>query len=109
MAGLFEDIGDTLFENKTVLEEEYEPDNILERDDEIEEYRHSLKDVLYGRNPSNVMLYGKAGVGKTVVTTHVLDELQHAAEQQDAADDFYVHRYNCNDETVFSAVRELVN
>jgi orc1/cdc6 family replication initiation protein len=109
MVGLFDDIGDTLFENKIVLEEEYEPNDILERETEIEEYRHSLKDVLYGRNPSNVTLYGKAGVGKTAVTTHVLDELQDAAKERDAADDLYVHRYNCNDETVFSTVRELVN
>ncbi|MFC4451317.1 Cdc6/Cdc18 family protein [Halorussus aquaticus] len=109
MAGLFDEVTETLFANKTVLEEEYEPDTILEREDEIEEYKDALKDVLFGRNPSNVMLYGKAGVGKTAVTTYVLDELQQATREREQADTLYVHRHNCNDDTVFSAVRALVN
>ncbi len=109
MAGLFEDMDDTLFENKTVLEEEYEPNTILEREPEIEEYKHALKDVLHGRNPSNIMLYGKAGVGKTAVTAFVLDELKQATEQRDQADTLHIHRHNCNDETPFSTARTLVN
>lgn len=109
MSGLFEDIDDTIFEDKDVLAEEYQPDEILERDDEIDQYKHTLKDVLFGRNPTNVMLYGKAGVGKTAVTTYVLTELQAEANTREEATDVHVHRFNCNSETVFSTVRALIN
>jgi orc1/cdc6 family replication initiation protein len=109
MDGLFDDATENLFTDKTVLAEEYDPDTILERDAEIEAYKQALKDVLFGHNPSNVMLYGKAGVGKTAVTTYVLAELQRATREREQADTIHVHRYNCNDETVFSTVRELVN
>lgn len=109
MSELFDDLEQTIFSNKTVLEEEYQPDTILEREAEIEEYKNALKDVLFGRNPSNIMLYGKAGVGKTAVTNYVLHELQAETERRTEADSLYVHRHNCNDETVFSTVRTLVN
>jgi len=109
MGGLFSDVTDTIFLDKEVLEEEYQPDEILEREDEINEYKAAFKDVLFGRNPSNVMLYGKAGVGKTAVTRYVLDELKIETEQREEADDLYVHRHNCNGDTMFSAVRALVN
>ena len=109
MSGLFDDVTETIFENKNVLEEEYDPETILEREAEIDEYKDALKDVLFGRNPSNVMLYGKAGVGKTAVTKYVLDELQEATRNRKEADTLHVHRHNCNDDTVFSAIRSLVN
>jgi len=68
---LFADMTETLFEDKSILSEEYRPDVIVERDDEIDAYRTALKDVLFGRNPSNVFLYGKTGVGKTAVTEYI--------------------------------------
>lgn len=109
MSRLFDDVNDTIFEDKDVLAEEYHPDEILERDQEIDQYKHTLKDVLFGRNPTNVMLYGKAGVGKTAVTTYVLQELQAEADTRDEAGDVHVHRFNCNGETVFSTIRALIN
>jgi len=109
MGGLFSDITDTIFTNKEVLDEEYQPNQILEREDEITEYKAAFKDVLFGRNPSNAMLYGKAGVGKTAVTRYVLDELQAEANGRDEAETVYVHQHNCNGDSMFSAVRSLVN
>lgn len=109
MGGLFSDVTDTIFTDKEVLDEEYQPEEILEREDEINEYKTAFKDVLFGRNPSNAMLYGKAGVGKTAVTRYVLDELQTEANSRDQADTVYVHQHNCNGDSMFSAVRALVN
>lgn len=109
MSGLFNDVDETIFVNKTVLAEEYQPDTILEREAEINEYKDALKDVLFGRNPSNIMLYGKAGVGKTAVTNYVLAELQSETETREEADALHIHHHNCNDDTVFSSVRALVN
>jgi len=55
---------ETLFEDKSILSEEYRPDVIVERDDEIDAYRSALKDVLFGRNPANVFIYGKTVLEK---------------------------------------------
>lgn len=109
MAGPFSDMTESVFADKTVLTENYQPETILERDEEIEEYRYALQDVLYGRDPENVMLYGKAGLGKTAVTTYMLDALREEVQSREEADDLYVHEVNCNGMTLFMVVRALVN
>jgi len=81
---------ETLFEDKSILSEEYRPDVIVERDDEIDAYRTALKDVLFGRNPSNVFLYGKTGVGKTAVTEYIIEALQAEVQRREAADELHV-------------------
>ena len=106
---LFADMTETLFEDKSILSEEYRPDVIVERDDEIDAYRTALKDVLFGRNPSNVFLYGKTGVGKTAVTEYIMDALQKEVQGRDAADELHIHFRNCNDDSVYRTVRSLIN
>lgn len=56
MSGPFSDVTDAIFANKDVLSESYQPEEILERDEEISEYRYALEDVLFGREPENIML-----------------------------------------------------
>jgi len=109
MGGPFDAITDTIFADKSVLTEDYQPDEILERDEEIEEYRNALKDVLFGRSPQNIFLYGKAGLGKTAVTNYMMDALTEEIQQRPAADALHVHEQNCNGKTVFMVVRALVN
>ncbi|QWC19425.1 orc1/cdc6 family replication initiation protein [Halorubrum sp. 2020YC2] len=109
MAGPFSDIERSIFAAKEVLSEDYQPDQILERDDEIDEYRHALEDVLFGRTPQNVMLYGRAGLGKTAVTTYMTEALRDEVAERPAADELFVHELNCNGKTVYSVVRTLVN
>lgn len=109
MTGPFSDLTDTIFADKEVLTESYQPDTILERDDEIEDYRYALQDVLFGREPENIMLYGKAGLGKTAVTTYMMDALTDEVATRGEADELYIHEVNCNGKTLFMVVRTLVN
>ena len=109
MAGPFSDITETIFANKEVLSESYQPETILKRDEEIEEYRYALQDVLFGRNPENIMLYGKAGLGKTAVTTYMMEALSKEVETREEADPLHIHDINCNGKTLFMVVRSLVN
>ena len=109
MGNPFGGMVDTIFADKGVLTESYQPETILERDEEIEEYRYALQDVLFGREPENVMLYGKAGLGKTAVTTYILEALQAEVETREQAKDLHVHKINCNGKTVFMVVRQIVN
>lgn len=109
MAGPFSDITETIFANKEVLSESYQPEIILERDEEIEQYRYALQDVLFGRDPENIMLYGKAGLGKTVVTTYMMEALSEEVKTREEADTLHIHEINCNGKTLFMVVRSLVN
>jgi len=65
-----------VFANKDALGESYQPDQIEERDEEIEEYMHALQPIIDGWEPNNVFVYGNTGVGKTAVTEFLLDQLQ---------------------------------
>ncbi|OVE84435.1 orc1/cdc6 family replication initiation protein [Natronolimnobius baerhuensis] len=109
MSGPFSDLTETIFADKSVLSESYQPEAILERDEEIDAFSHALQDVLFGREPENVFLYGKAGLGKTAVTTYMMGELQSEVEVREDADDLHVHEINCNGKTLFMVVRRLVN
>ncbi|RLM89867.1 cell division control protein Cdc6 [Halobellus sp. Atlit-38R] len=106
---LFRDMTETLFEDKSILSEEYRPDVIVEREEEIDAYRTALKDILFGRNPSNVFVYGKTGVGKTAVTEYVLTALSEEVKRRPEADDLHVIFHNCNDDTVYRTVRSLIH
>jgi len=109
MSGPFSDLTETIFADKSVLDESYQPDKILERDEEIDAFSHALQDVLFGREPENIFLYGKAGLGKTAVTKYMMTELQSEVGERDVADDLHVHQVNCNGKTLFIVVRRLVN
>jgi len=109
MGSPFGDFGETIFEDKSVLTENYQPEEILEREEEIEEYRYALQDVLFGRDPDNIMLYGKAGLGKTAVTTYMMGALEEEVEHRPEADELHVHSINCNGKSLFLVVRTIVN
>lgn len=109
MSGPFEDVSPSLFTNKEVLTESYQPEEIVERENEIDNFETHLTDVLYGRNPKNIFIYGKAGVGKTAVTNYMMDHLMEVTDQREQADDLHVHHENCNGRTAFSILRGLVN
>lgn len=109
MSGPFSDITETIFADKAVLSESYQPEEILERDEEIAAFSHALQDILFGREPENIFLYGKAGLGKTAVTTYMMGELQAEVDTRTEADELYVHEINCNGKTLFMVVRRLVN
>jgi len=109
MSGPFSGVTEMIFSDKSVLSESYQPDTILERDEEIDAYSHALQDILFGREPENIFLYGKAGLGKTAVTTYMMEELQAEVDTREEADELYIHEINCNGRTLFMVVRRLVN
>lgn len=105
----FEGLTDELFEDKHILEEEYTPETILEREAEINAYRNALKDVLFGRTPSNIFIYGKTGVGKTAVTRYMMDALQKQVDTREQADALHVLFHNCNNDSTYGTLRAFIN
>ncbi|MBT4060261.1 MAG: AAA family ATPase [Euryarchaeota archaeon] len=66
---------DSLFTNKEVLHHGFIPGNLPHRENEIESLVHNLVEALQGQIPSNMILYGQPGLGKTAVTRHVCKQL----------------------------------
>jgi len=80
MANPLDDIFDSfdknkIFNDKTVLQSRYKPEEILYRDEQIKQVASILAPVLRGERPSNLFLYGKTGTGKTLSIQFVKDEL----------------------------------
>lgn len=97
-----------IFADEYPLRENYQPDQIQKRDNELATFQNALQPVINGAPPKNIFLYGKTGVGKTVATNYLLDHLQ-----QDAADygiDLTVIKQPCNNlSTSYQVAVNLLN
>ncbi|PKK86610.1 MAG: cell division control protein Cdc6 [Thermoplasmata archaeon HGW-Thermoplasmata-1] len=66
-----------IFKNKEVMRPAYIPDILPHRDTEIRHLAAILVAALRGETPSNVLIYGKTGTGKTAVVKYVGKELEN--------------------------------
>jgi len=71
--------GRALFQNRDALSPEYIPDRLPFREAQINQVAQILAPALHGSKPSNLLLYGKTGTGKTAVARLVVDKL-HAQD-----------------------------
>jgi len=67
--------GRALFQDRDALSPEYVPDNLPHRETQIRQVAQILAPALHGSKPSNLLLYGKTGTGKTAVARLVVDKL----------------------------------
>ena len=77
------DSGHRIFSNKDLLKIGHVPeaDRIVGRDEEISKLAKRLNGAVHGYSPENVMIYGKTGTGKSLVSRHVCQRAQNAAEE----------------------------
>jgi len=73
--------GKSLIKNRDVLHFTYIPDVIYHRDEEQEKVTQSLLPILKQSRPSNLLVYGKPGTGKTLVIRKVLSKIQTRVEK----------------------------
>ena len=71
--------GRPLFVNRDALSPEYVPTHLPFRDPQTRAVAQILAPILRGSKPSNLLLYGKTGTGKTAVANYVLERLKAEA------------------------------
>lgn len=95
----------SIFKNKAAMKPNYKLrslDEILHRDDEINQYMIYMLDVFTGVSPNNLFIYGKPGLGKTLITDLLLDQL--VCEAGARGIEAWVVKINCDETKTESAI-----
>ena len=64
----------SLFSHKDMLHSTYIPEQLMHREEQTEQLGHIFGPVLRKEKPSNVFVYGKTGLGKTVTLRKLLEQ-----------------------------------
>ncbi|ELY52345.1 MULTISPECIES: Cdc6/Cdc18 family protein [Natronococcus] len=99
---------DPIFDRKELLHVGHVPDEdrIVGRDDEIQSVASEIGAITRGDPPNNVMIYGKTGTGKSLISRHVATRARDAAEENEIdCGVLYVDCSEANTET--RATRQL--
>ena len=108
--GLFDDLlaGEPIFENKEVLRPSYTPHKLPHRTDQINQMATILVSALRGDTPSNILIYGKTGTGKTASAKFVSQELESTSKKYDVPCE--VEYINCEvTDTQYRVLAQLAN
>jgi len=100
-----------IFNNKSMLQNTYQPEDIPHRSKQIKQIASILAPVLRGERSSNLFLYGKTGTGKTLSIQYVKDELLKR-EKKDAEFKLRIEYLNCKlkkvSDTEYRILAELI-
>lgn len=76
------EMGVSLFADRDVLHHSHIPDAIQHRDAEQTQVTQSLLPIIRGSRPSNLLVYGKPGTGKTLVVRKVILKIQKSVKMR---------------------------
>lgn len=97
-----------IFETKEPFDDEWTPEEILERDDVIDKYAKALQDLLDGFGPNNIFVYGESGLGKTALTDKMMEFLREETGDRDI--NLTIININCNKyNSTYHVIRHLAN
>ncbi len=104
--------GQSIFKNKKVLQNNYTPEIIPHRQQQIESVASILAPILRGERASNLFVYGKTGTGKTLCVQYVTNEI-YKRMQDNSNDSLKVIYINCKlkkvADTEYRILAELIS
>ena len=109
---LQEGSGDTVFINRSLVEPDtiINEERIVGRDDQLESVVSYLKPAIRGDRPPNMLLFGPAGTGKSLIINAVCEQIVELCESQGRT--FGVVKLNCQpikslDRAVYNLVQAV--
>jgi cell division control protein 6 len=72
---IFKEKGGITPTGRDVLSSSYKPDNPSHRDDQIKQLVNYFMPCMRNEAPANLLVYGKTGTGKTLITRHVASKI----------------------------------
>ncbi len=101
---------DAIFADKELLEINHLPDEgrIVGRDDEIAELANAVNPAIFGQSPSNVLIFGKTGTGKSLCAKYVSRRLTRTADEE-GVDAAYAYVDCAQDSTETQAVQTIAD
>ena len=72
----------SIFKDKKALQSNFNPENILHRDNQIKQIANILAPTLKLEKPSNLFIYGKTGTGKTLLVKHIINKILKVAKKR---------------------------
>ena len=82
-----------IFADKAVLRAAYVPEHLPHRKEQIQELADILSVALNGEKPPNILIYGKAGTGKTATIKYLGKKFEEAAQRRGSC--CSIHYINC--------------
>jgi len=71
-----------IFKNREALSSTYIPLYFPHREEEINNIAHILKPALHGSRPSNILIYGQTGTGKTAIAKFICEQITKKAQSE---------------------------
>ena len=71
-----------LFQNRNILQSNFFPEQILHREEQINQIAKIIAPLLKNQKPSNLFLYGKTGTGKTLTIKYITKQIQELSEKK---------------------------
>jgi len=110
---IFENFKNNLiFDDKHVLQSNYNPSVVEHRDEQIEQVASILAPVLRGDHVSNLFIYGKTGTGKTLSIQFVSNELLKRIKEEGGGFKLRIEYINCKlknvSDTDYRILAELI-
>ena len=71
-----------IFRNREALSSAFIPREFPHRNNEINDFANILKPALYGARPSNILIYGQTGTGKTAIAKYICEQIVEKANDE---------------------------
>jgi len=105
-------VGESIFKNKSILQSNYYPENILHREEQVGLVASILAPALRGERVSNLFIYGNTGTGKTLGVQFVRNKMLEKVKELGTDNLKFVY-LNCKmkslADTEYRILAELIN
>ncbi|OLS13542.1 MAG: cell division control protein 6 [Promethearchaeota archaeon CR_4] len=101
--------GVKIFNDRDYLSPHFVPQEILHRDEQITQIAHILLIALKGGIPSNILMYGSTGTGKTAAVKYVARKLQQQCQENKERTPIFLY-LNCQEtNTTYRIMAQICN